>query len=312
VSNRITTSMVQRNVLADLNAVSEKLVRSQQKASSGKEIRRPSDDPFNASRAMALRQDQAAVAQYQRNVQDARGWQEATEQALSSVTDALQRARDLVVQGASDTLDISGRVSIAAELNQLVEGIKQNGNATYRGAYLFAGADNADAPYRTGVPASDPARDAYAGDLAGYAPGLPGVVREIGPKVSMTINVVGAEVFGSGGADGKLLSVLRSAIAHLEADDGDALRTTDLGKFDESLDMLLEVRARNGARSNRLESALDRLGEVEDAGRKQLSEVEDADIAKTLIELNSQTAAYQAALRTGASIVQSSLLDFLR
>ena len=44
----------------------------------------------------------------------------------------------------------------------------------------------------------------------------------------------------------------------------------------------------------------------------QLSKTEDADIAETLIELNSQTAAYQAALRAGASIVQTSLMDFLR
>ena len=44
----------------------------------------------------------------------------------------------------------------------------------------------------------------------------------------------------------------------------------------------------------------------------QLSQTEDADIAETLIDLNSQTAAYQAALRAGASIVQTSLMDFLR
>jgi flagellar hook-associated protein 3 FlgL len=304
--------MVQRNVLADLNAVSDRLVRTQLKASSGKEINRPSDDPFNASRAMALRQDQAAVTQYQRNVQDARGWQDATEQALSSVTDAVQRARDLVVQGASDTLDATSRKSIAAELDQLVEGIKQNANATYRGSYVFAGALTDQPPYTVGAPAGDPNRDKYAGDLAGLAPGVPGIVREIGPKVTMTINTVGEDLFGSGGADGKLLSVLRGAITSLANDDGATLRGTDLAKLDGTLDRLLEARARNGARSNRLESALERLGEVEDAGRKQLSEVEDADIAKTLIDLSSQTAAYQAALRSGANIVQASLMDFLR
>ena len=39
---------------------------------------------------------------------------------------------------------------------------------------------------------------------------------------------------------------------------------------------------------------------------------EDADIAKTMIDFNSQSAAYQASLRAGASIVQASLMDFLR
>jgi flagellar hook-associated protein 3 FlgL len=55
-----------------------------------------------------------------------------------------------------------------------------------------------------------------------------------------------------------------------------------------------------------------RLQETEESTVGQLSNVEDADIAKTLIDLNSQTAAYQAALRAGANLVQSSLMDFLR
>ena len=72
---RITTSMIQRNVLSDLNTLSEKMARTQSKASSGKEITRPSDDPFNTARAMGLRQTMDANNQYSRNIDDAMGWQ---------------------------------------------------------------------------------------------------------------------------------------------------------------------------------------------------------------------------------------------
>ena len=304
MSSRITTSMVQRNVLADLNAVSSKLMNAQLKAASGKEINRPSDDPFNAARAMALRTDRAANAQYQRNAQDAQGWHDATETALSSITDSLQRARDLFVQGGSDSSDQTARNAVAGELEQLLAGIKQDANATYRGAYVFSGAKTATAPYTAG------ADDTYKGDQAGLDPAVPGIVRQIGPGVSMSINTVGEEVFGSG-ADTKVLATLRGAIAHLRAGDSASVRT-DLDQLDANLNTVLEVRARNGARSNRLDSALDRLGQIEDSTRSQLSNVEDADIAKTLIELSSQTAAYQSALKSGANIVQSSLMDFLR
>ena len=78
------------------------------------------------------------------------------------------------------------------------------------------------------------------------------------------------------------------------------------------MDHVLEVRAANGAKTQRLEAALGRLQQTEESTVKQLSDTEDADIAKTLIDLNSQTAAYQAALRAGANLVQSSLMDFLR
>ena len=107
-------------------------------------------------------------------------------------------------------------------------------------------------------------------------------------------------------------SPVRSAVDHLRAGDGAALRGTDLTQLDANTEDLIALRAANGAKTNRLEAALSRLQEVEESTIGQLSVTEDADIAKTLIELNSQSAAYQAALRTGASIMQASLMDFLR
>ena len=106
MSMRITTSMVQRNVLADLNAVNEKLTRMQMKSASGKEISRPSDDPFHASQAMAFRQAMEATRQYQRNVEDAQGWADMTEDALDDITQNATRARDLLIQAGTDSADI--------------------------------------------------------------------------------------------------------------------------------------------------------------------------------------------------------------
>jgi flagellar hook-associated protein 3 FlgL len=296
MSTRITTGMVQRNVLADLNSVSERLTRSQQRASSGKQITRPSDDPFNASRALALRQSLEATRAYQSTVSDADGWQQSTETALAQITDAVHRARDLVVQGASGTSDAESRKSIVTEIDQLIKSVKESANASYRGSYVFSGTATRTAPY-----AVDGA-DTYQGD-AGV------IARQIGPGTSMEINVRGDDVLGGAGG---LLAVLRDVATHLDANDGEALRTGDLTRLDAGIDKLLGVRAANGARANRLEAASGRLDQVEESTTSQLSDTEDADIAKTLIELNSQTAAYQAALRAGAGLVQASLMDFLR
>ncbi len=306
-SGRITTSMVQRGVLADLNSLSNQLSKTQRKAASGKEITRPSDDPFNTARAMGLRQSLDANQQYQSSIEDATGWQDSTESALGSLTKYVNRVHDLLVQAASDTADPESRANIASEIDQIIQGIKETANAKYGDSYLFSGTATAAPPYTQG------ADDTYKGNQAGLDPTVTGVLREIGPGVTMTINTVGDEVLGGGqgAADGKLLHVLRDVADHLRADDGATLRS-DMPRLDANLDTLLEVRARNGSRSNRLDSAIGRLQEIEEATTKQLSNVEDADIAKTLIDFNSQSAAYQAALRAGANIVQSSLMDFLR
>ena len=304
---RITTSMIQRNVLSDLNSLSEKLARTQSKASSGKEITRPSDDPFGTAKAMNLRQAIDSNTQYSRNIDNATGWQDTTESTLASLGEFLNRANSLVVEGASDTSDQTSRNSIALEIDQIIQGMKETANAKYAGSYIMSGTATGVEPYVQG------ADDTYKGDDAGLDPAVPGVLREIGPGVTLSINTVARGVLGDGQAagDDKVLNVLRDVADHLRAGDGDALKA-DLGRVEKNLDNLLEVRARNGARTNRLESATTRLDQIQEALTKQLSDTEDADFAKTMIDFNSQSVAYQAALKAGANIVQSSLMDFLR
>ena len=116
----------------------------------------------------------------------------------------------------------------------------------------MSGTATSVAPYKLGVD------DAYQGDEAGLDPAIPGVIREIGPGVTMSINTVAREILGDGRAaptDGKLLNVLRDIADHLRANDGTALRGADMTGLKGKLDTLLEVRARNGAMTNRLEAA---------------------------------------------------------
>jgi flagellar hook-associated protein 3 FlgL len=304
MSTRITNSMISRSVLADLNDISNRLSKTQQRMSSGKQITRPSDDPYGTSRALTLRADVAGTQQYQRNVGEATAWQSVTDSALAKITEAVQRARDLTVQGASDAAGQAARNAAAAEIDQLIESVKQEGNASYGGRYVFSGTATGTAPYAVG------GADTYLGDTAVVA-------REIGPGVSVQVNVIGQSLLGDGqgAADGKLLNVLRDISDHLKsgtATDMNTLRNGDLKALDTNLDALSQTRATVGATTNRLETADSRLQEVEESLTKLLSDVEDADMAKTYTDFSLQQSVYQSALQAGANIVQQSLLDFLR
>jgi len=306
---RITTSMVQRNVLSDLNTLQSALAKTQSKAASQKELTRPSDDPFKVSQAMGLRSGIGANEQYVRNIQDAQGWMDATESSLDAITQYVHRAQDLLVQGATDTADDTSRVAIAKEIDQIIQGIKETANAGYGDKYIMSGTATTTPPYVLGDD------DTFQGNRDGLDPATPGIVREIGPGVTMSINAVAVELLGEGRTnptDGKLLNALRDISDHLKANDGVALRDADLVKLKTHVNSLLEVRARNGAQTNRLDAAQTRIDQITGALTEQLSNTEDADFAKTLIQFNSQSAAYQAALKAGANIVQSSLMDFLR
>lgn len=303
---RLSNQMLARNTLAQLQDVSNDLYRTQRKMSSGKEITRPSDDPFGTTRAVSGRRDLEEIQQLQKNVDDALSWQGVTEIALSRITDVVQRARELLVQGASDSNSTDQRAAIAKEIDQLIETAKTEGNASYGGRYIFAGTQTGTKPYAVG------GADAYAGDGGN-------IVRTIGPGVSIPINVRGADVLGGdplvAQPDGLLLTTLRDVATNLRGGtpaNANALRTTDLRALDRNLDTLTSIRATVGATTNRLETAVLRLRELEETSTESLSKIEGADMGKTLTDFSLQQAVYQSALKTGANIVQNSLLDFLR
>jgi flagellar hook-associated protein 3 FlgL len=293
---RITQAMTTRMVLSDLETVSNQLGKTQQRISSGKQLTTPSDDSFATSRALQLRSDLDEVAQYGRNVSEASSWQSATDSALSSISDLTLRARELTVQAANGTLSSTGRAAISAELEQLIQGIKSEANAQYGGRYIFSGTQTSTAPYSQ-------ADDAYHGDAGG-------INREIGRGVQVQVNVTGSAVVGDD--TGGLIAGLRAVQTHLAAADPVAALQGDLAAIDAAHDQLTNVRAGVGALGNRLQAAGDRLGALQESATKLLSDTEDADMAKTLIDYSTQQAVYQAALKAGANLIQPSLLDFLR
>jgi flagellar hook-associated protein 3 FlgL len=304
MSMRITTLMTSRATLSDLNEDLGRVSKLQRKLSSGKEITRPSDDPYGASRALGLRGEVEGLQQYQRNVADGTGWLNTSDTALAQISDAVQRVRELIVQGATDSASPAARAAAAEEIDQLTESIKQEADTRYGNRFVFSGTATDTAPYALG------GSDAYAGDTGT-------ITRAIGPQVQMPINVDVSAVLGDGQAagDGLLLHTLRDVADHLRGGttaDADALRTTDLQRLDVGFDALNALRAEVGAGVNRLAFADARLSALEENSTQLLSETEDADVAKTLIDYSTQQAAYNAALRAGANIVQTSLLDFLR
>jgi flagellar hook-associated protein 3 FlgL len=305
MSMRVTTLMSSRAMLRDLNDNLSRLSTLQDRLSTGKQIMRPSDDPYGTSRALSLRGELGGLDQFERNVGDGTGWLNTTDTALGQMSDVLARVRELLVDGGNDTAGPAARAAMADEIDQLAESVKQEADVQYGGRYVFSGTATDTSPYALGGVGGD----RYAGD-AGT------ITRAIGPGVEIPINTDIHALLGDGAAaaDGKLLNTLRDISAHLRGGtpaDADALRTTDLQRLDASLDTLNGIRADVGARTNRLAIAASRLSGLQLNTTKLLSDTVDADMAQTITDYTTQQAAYTAALKAGANIVQSSLLDFL-
>jgi flagellar hook-associated protein 3 FlgL len=123
------------------------------------------------------------------------------------------------------------------------------------------------------------------------------------------VSTTGPSAFGTG--PDALFAVLGDIVTHLQNDDTVALNA-DLTRLDKATGSVQNALAEVGARYNRVESmqnaAISKLVTLTD----QLSATEDIDLPKTIMELQLQQTAYQAALGSTAKVIQPSLLDFLR
>jgi flagellar hook-associated protein 3 FlgL len=115
---------------------------------SGKRVVRPSDDPQAASRAVGVSQSLATNAQQSDSRVTVRNSLSQEESVLDSVSDALTRAKELMIQAGNGTLSDADRQSQASELRGVYEALLGQANSTDgNGSYLFGGYKDSSAPF---------------------------------------------------------------------------------------------------------------------------------------------------------------------
>jgi flagellar hook-associated protein 3 FlgL len=304
MTERITPAMVTSSTLNDLTSSLAALERTTNELSSGRTILEPSDNPYGASRVIDLNSQLEGLSAYESDAQDGISWENTASSTMSNMNAIAQRVRELVVQAANGTNNQSDLNTIALEVEQLTESVKQDANTQYAGQYIFAGTATTTAPYAMG------AEDEYKGNAET-------VSRAVGPGASVTISTNISTLLGNGEAakDGKLLDTLRTIAQHLRGgtvEDKEALGTTDLTNLDTNLETLSQLQAVSGSATDQLRVALTRNEDLQTSITESLSNTEDTNVAATSIAYANEQAAYEAALRAGATIVQESLLNFLQ
>jgi len=78
------------------------------------------------------------------------------------------------------------------------------------------------------------------------------------------------------------------------------------------LNDIVSTRAELGAQVNRMEMVENRLLQQEVIATKTMSDNEDIDFERVIIDLKTQESLHRASLATGAKIIQPTLMDFLR
>ena len=303
ISGRITTQMTTASVLSSINNVQDQLATTQEQLSTGLSINQPSDNPYGASLAIQLKNGLQGLSNYNSNITDGTAWASAADTSLQNVTSMLQRAQELTVQASNGDESATDLSSTADEIDQLADAIKQEANTQYNGQYIFSGTSTNTQPYASST------GDTFQGNTAA-------VTRQIGPGSTLQVNADISSVLGSGTSanDGKLLDTLRTISADMRSGSTAAiadLSTNQISNLQGSLSSLTQLQANVGATQNRLTLAGDRIQGLQNSDTAALSNDEDVNMAQAMTTFSNQQAAFTAALKAGANIVQSSLMDFL-
>lgn len=300
LGSRVGSHQVARNFLNDLNANQMRLAQSQHQYSTGKKVDSPGDDPVGVGIALGIRNDIDAVNAWRGNIHDSLEWMNTTESALTDVTDVIQKARELAVQGANGVLNASSRGAIADQIDQLLEQAAQVGNSELGGRYLFGGTAVNTPPFT-----SNPAG-------VNGTPNTGLLTREVGQAQTFSVNITSDRLMKPPGATPDLFTTLRDLSTALRAGDLPSINTTAFNRLDAHLKNNLALRSENGAKINRMEMNLGRYAIDDVARRDTLSKIEDADMAEVSMNLMTRESVLKASLAVGARIMQPSLVDFLR
>ncbi|WP_077624762.1 flagellar hook-associated protein FlgL [Sediminibacillus massiliensis] len=289
---RVTQSMLFNNMLRNLSNSYNSMGKYMDQLSTGKKINRPSDDPVVAMKGMNYRSQVTEIEQFQRNTSEVHNWMDNSDSALDKATQALQRLRELAVQASNDTYEEGQRENIAKEVDQLREHLIDIGNTKVNNKYIFNGTKTDIPPISEG--------GVVNGDLGDE------VVIEVSKGTNLKANIDAGAVFGN-----DLFDDIAAFSTALTEGPEDGIRSA-IADLDGHIDNVVGERADLGARMNRLDLIENRLAEQEVIATQTMSDNEDADMEKVIMNLKTQESVHRAALSAGAQIIQPTLLDFLR
>ena len=303
---RISTAQIYQQGVESMLERQRELAETELQVSSGKRILRPSDDPSGAVRILDLKESEQRLAQYQRNADWATARLNQEETALDSITNILQRVRELNVQGNNDTNTASDRAAIAAELEQLRENFLQLVNTQdANGEYIFGGYRTLSKPMEQTFNAAGEAQFTYNGDDGQRLLQI-GESREvaIGDPGSIFMSVASVATNGER-AVGEIIDAVAVAF-----NTGVASQDT-LTDLDTALDRIFTTRAKIGARMNAIDDQKASNDAFDLAIKDVRSSLEDLDYAEAISRFNQQLTALQASQQAFLRVQDLSLFNYL-
>ena len=302
---RVTPKITISNFVRNIQQQAEDILKAQEQIASQKRINKISDDPIGMGRVLGYRSQIAAIEQYEENIDQGISQLEFNEISLDLASDLVKTAKSLAENYSGLEITAEQKQLVADQIKDLYDQLIGLANSKFNNNYVFSGHATDTAPF---------SRDA---DFNVTYHGDDGQVRlMVSDNVEITFDADGRNIFQNAANGGvNLFDELKNLIDGLENPDqvaGSAqIKATVTPLYDASL-QINDRRAEYAPALYRLQFTDEYWANLKPKVQGALANTEQADIAKTALELTNLEVAYETTLATAAKIIQTSLMDFLR
>lgn len=276
---RINTNIAAMNTYSRLTAANTAKANSLAKLSSGSRINKAGDDAAGLAISEKMKSQIGGLTQAKRNAQDGISLVQTAEGALNESHSILERMRDLVVQGANDTLTSTDRDSINKELTALHGELTRIASTTEFNTKNLLNTKNNSFTFQIGANETQT------------------LVVTIGQMDGSTLLGTSAAKF-----------VIDSKASNVRKEGG------MISKIDKAISKVSDQRAALGAVQNRLEHTINNLTATNENLSDANSRIRDVDMAEEMMTFTKSNILSQAAtsMLAQANAMPNSVLNLLQ
>lgn len=310
MSFRITAANAFDTSVRNLQRRQQEMTEAQEQLTSGKRVRRSSDDPAAAARAERAMAAVSRAEADQRALETSRSAMQLAESALGDAGELLQQVRERVMEAGNGGYGDAERATLAQAIRGLRNDLLTVANRSDgAGRYLFGGQGADQPPLVDGI--GGVAYVAAAGELytaSGEATPLTVDGRAAWlqapdpatPGATMSVFDVLDRIVGELATPGRDTAVIAQGVR-----DG-------LGDIDALSENLSRWRSRTGESLRRADDIEERLAQGKLDAQEERSRSEDLDMVAAISEFKAHQSGYDAALQSYSIVQRMSLFDYLR
>jgi flagellar hook-associated protein 3 FlgL len=290
---RVTQLEIYRNFLGNIDTLNERLNQANRQVSSGKLLQSLKDSPMSSAQIISLSEQASDIDQYQSNVDSGSYFLGTADSILNEINNLTTTIFAKGNQSASGSVNSDVRATIALEIRSLRDQMISLANSQALGRYLFAGSKTSSAPYTLN------------GDVVQYNGNQEANQISIDNGLTIKMSVAGSNAFNS------IFTAVESLLSDMDGNNLSGISTA-LGQFSSAMSELRTARGEIGANLSLLNNTKTNLESRETNLKQQRSQLEDANMAESVVQLNQIQTALQASITSGGSMMQQrNLFDIL-